>query len=378
MTTALVGIGRTAYTRKSGRTTLAMATEAARAALADAGLTPADVDGIAAFQYNDSIGPPAVAHALGIDALTWYADLSAGGQAVVTMVRTAAAVIEAGLARVVVLYRSLNGRSGYRFGRADAGTAYGGTAQFTAPQGYNVPPEWFAMWARRHMHEHGTTAEDLGAIAVTQRRHASANPHAVARTPLTLDDYLDGRVVFEPFRIYDCTFEVDGAVAVVLTAADVATGTRHQPVWLHGSVDHQTTVGWEQWPDLTTMYAAEAGPRLWRTTDFSPDDIDVACMYDCFTYTVMATLEGYGFCEPGRVGDWYRAGHGTYGDRVVVNPHGGLLSEGYIHGLNHHFEAALQLRGQAGDRQVPGARTALVTAGGGPFGGAVVYGTERP
>jgi acetyl-CoA acetyltransferase len=126
------------------------------------------------------------------------------------------------------------------------------------------------------------------------------------------------------------------------------------------------------------MYSRTAAPRLWKNTGLGPKDMDVALMYDCFTYTVMATMEDYGFCGKGEVGDFYREGRATYGGDIVVNPHGGLLSEGYVHGLNHHYEAVLQLRGDAGPRQVPDARVALVTAGGGPYGGAVVYSADRP
>jgi acetyl-CoA acetyltransferase len=126
------------------------------------------------------------------------------------------------------------------------------------------------------------------------------------------------------------------------------------------------------------MYSRYAAPRLWERTGLGPSDMDLACMYDCFTYTVMATVEDYGFCDKGGVGAFFAEGRATYGGDVVVNPHGGLLSEGYIHGLNHYYEAALQLRGQAGERQVDGARLALVTAGAGPYGGASVLGTEQP
>jgi acetyl-CoA acetyltransferase len=126
------------------------------------------------------------------------------------------------------------------------------------------------------------------------------------------------------------------------------------------------------------MYARTAGPQLWNRTGLRPGDMDLACMYDCFTYTVMATMEGFGLCERGQVGPFFAEGRATYGGDVVINPHGGLLSEGYIHGLNHHFEAALQLRGQAGTRQVQDANLALVTAGGGPYGGANIYSREHP
>ncbi len=377
MSVAIVGIGRTDYSRQSGRTTRAMAAEASRAALNDAGLSIDDVDGMACFHANDSTEPMDVAWALGRDELAWSHSQYGGGNVVAELVATAAAVIEAGLCRGALVYRSLNGRSGHRFGMVDGERLVGGGMQFDAPSGFIVPPQWFAMWARRHQEETGSTCEDLGQIAITQRAHAGPNEHAIRRAPLTMDDYLAGRWINEPFRVFDCTSEVDGAVAILLAGADLAHAATSSPVWLVGSANSHGTTGWNAWDDPTRMYARTAGPRIWERTGLSPGDIDVACMYDCFTYTVMATMEGFGFCERGRVGEFFADGRATYGGDVVVNPHGGLLSEGYIHGLNHHYEAALQLRGEAGVRQVQEAEVALVSAGGGPFGGANVYSREQ-
>ncbi|HEX3899767.1 MAG TPA: nonspecific lipid-transfer protein [Mycobacteriales bacterium] len=378
MSVAVVGIGRTAFTKASGRTTRAMAAEATRSALVDAGLSPSDVDGMTTYQVNDSCQPIDVAWAIGIDELAWANSMYAGGNAVADQVATAAAVIEAGMCDVVVVYRSLNGRSGHRFGTVEGPIRIADGPQFDAPSGWVVPPQWFAMWARRHQHVYGSTCEDLGQIAITQRAHAIPNEHATMRTPMTMADYLAGRWINEPFRVYDCTAEVDGAVAIVLARKDVAQGCANPPVWLVGSSNSQSGVPWSQWDDPTEMYARSAGPKIWARTGLSPADMDVACMYDCFTYTVMATMEGYGFCEKGGVGAFFAEGRATYGGDVVVNPHGGLLSEGYIHGLNHHYEAALQLRGAAASRQVADARLALVTAGGGPYGGANIYSRDEP
>jgi acetyl-CoA acetyltransferase len=385
-TVAIAGIGRTAYTRKSGRTPLAMATEAARHAVADAGLDVAAIDGIAQFAAGDSANPLSVGHALGLDELAWCLDVFGGGNVVASLIATASAAITSGQCTTAVVYRSLNGRSGKRFGQAGGGDAVsppklelGGEYQFAGPQGYMVPPQWLAMWARRHQHVHGSTCEDLGHIAITQRDHASRNPHAVQRTPITMDDYLAGRWINEPLRVYDCALEVDGAVALVLTTLERARDLARRPVTVLGFADsHGGGGSWDQWPDLTHMYSQAAATRLWSRTGLGPADIDVACMYDCFTYTVMATVEDFGFCPAGQAGAFFAEGRATFGGDVVVNPHGGLLSEGYIHGLNHHFEAALQLRGEADDgRQVEGAEVALVTAGAGPFGGAVVYCLDR-
>jgi acetyl-CoA acetyltransferase len=378
MSAAIVGIGRTAFSKRSGRTTLAMAAEAARAAMADAGLGIDDIDGMCTFHANDSVQPLEVAWSLGRDELSWANGMYGGGNLVADQIATAAAVIEAGICRTVLLYRSLNGRSGYRFGTVVGPMTVDGLSQFDAPSGYLVPPQWFAMWCRRHQYETGSTNEDLGQIAITQRAHAVPNEHAMRREPLTMDDYLAGRWINEPLRVYDCTSEVDGAVAIILTSADIAKDCAKPPVWLLGSSNSQGGGMFSYWDDPTEMYSRRAGPEIWRRTGLTPDDMDLACMYDCFTYTVMATMEGFGFCDKGEVGEFFAQGRATYGGDVVVNPHGGLLSEGYIHGLNHHYEAALQLRGDAGVRQVDDASLALVTAGGGPFGGANVYGTVEP
>jgi acetyl-CoA acetyltransferase len=378
MTVAIVGIGRTEYTKKSGRTPRAMAVEASRAAINDAGLTPQDVDGMITYHVNDSASPQDVAWGLGVNQLSWANAVLGGGNLVADQIATAAAVIEAGLCQTAIVYRSLNGRSGHRLGSMEGPIEVANDDQFNAPSGWIVPPQWFAMWAKRHQHEYGSTCEDLGQIAIQQRAHAVPNEHAVMRTPMTMDDYLAGRWINEPFRVYDCTAEVDGAVAILLAREDIAVTCKQSPVWLVGSSNSQGPSAWTSWDDPTEMYSRTAGPMLWNKTGLKPTDMDFACMYDCFTYTVMATLEGFGICEKGQVGKFFAEGRATYGGDIVINPHGGLLSEGYIHGLNHHFEAALQLRGDAGVRQVADAGVALVTAGGGPYGGANIYSREHP
>lgn len=373
---AIVGIGRTAFTRASGRSVLAQAAEAARSAIADAGLNPLEVNGVSSFQASDSVLGYQLADAIGIEDLSWVLDQWGGGNLAAAIVANAAAAIGAGLCDTALVFRAMNGRSGYRFGTA-AGRgpiSAGGEMQFQAPQGYMVPPQWIAMWARRHQEEYGSTCEDLGQIAITQSRHASANPHALIQKPLSMEAYLDARWIHEPLRLYDCAYEADGAVALVLTSEERARDLRHPPIRILGYAESSGRgCSWEQWPDLTRMYGDYTAPRLWGRTGLGPSDIDVACIYDCFTYSAMAALEGFGFCEKGGVGAWYAGGHATYGGDVVVNPHGGLLAEAYLHGVNHHYEAVLQLRGDAGARQVAGAEIALVTAGAGPVGGAIVY-----
>jgi acetyl-CoA acetyltransferase len=372
---SVVGIGRTAFTRRSGRSTLAMTVEAIRDAAADAGLTLDDIDGIINYNSGDSAGSQRVAHGLGIDDIGWAVDVQGGGNVVAQVVSLAASAVLTKQCQVAVVFRTLG--SGTRYGKITGPVQVGGDVQFGAPQGYLVPPQWFAMWARRHQHVYGSTSEDLGAIAVTQRGHALANPHAIAKTAMTLDDYMQARMVFEPFRVPDCCFEVDGSVALVLTSDDRAKDLRHRGIGIVGQGDSFGFGGnVDEFDDLTCMYSRDASRRLWSKTGLRAQDMDVALMYDCFTYTVMATFEDFGFCGKGEVGDFFREGRATYGGEVVVNPHGGLLSEGYLHGLNHHYEAVLQLRGEAGVRQVPDAKLALVTAGAGPYGSSLVYSGE--
>jgi acetyl-CoA acetyltransferase len=372
---AVAGIGRTAFTRKSGRSTLALTVESVRDAVGDAGLSLGDVDGIINFNTGDSASSQQVAHAIGNEDIGWAVDITGGGNVVAQVVATAAAAIITKQCEVAVVYRTLG--SGTRYGRINTTPQVGGTLQYGAPHGYLVPPQWFAMWARRHQAVYGSTSEDLGAIAVMQREHALANPHAIAKTPMTIDDYMDSRYVFDPFRVPDCCYEVDGSVALVLTSTDRAKDLPHAPVHIVGQGDSFGFGGdVDEFDDLTCMYSRDAARRLWKKTGLTAQDMDVALMYDCFTYTVMATFEDYGFCEKGEVGDFFREGRATYGGDVVVNPHGGLLSEGYLHGLNHHYEAVLQLRGDAGPRQVPDAQLALVTSGAGPFGSSLIYGTQ--
>jgi acetyl-CoA acetyltransferase len=379
---SIAGIGRTAFTLASRRTPLALAVECVRNALTDAGLTPADVDGVATFGLNDTAIAMNVANAIGIDDLQWGIDLFGGGNSVLSMVSLAADAVRAGTASTVVLYRAFNGRSAQRLG--DAAETIGAAnpdARFTGPQGYIVPPQFMAMWAKRHQHVYGSTCEDLGQIAITQRGHASANPHAIAQKPLRMDDYLAGRWINEPLRVFDCSFEVDGGVALVVTTTERARDLAQTPVRIIATSDsHGHGGSWDQWPDLTSMFSSRVAPRVMAQAAREIQglqDIDVACIYDCFTYTVMAVMEDFGFAERGGIGKFFAEGRATYGGDVVVNPHGGLLSEGYIQGMNTQYEAVLQLRGQVGAREVDGAEVALVTAGAGPYGGAAIYVRDR-
>ncbi len=374
---AICGIGATAYTKQSNRTVLDLATEAAGSAIADAGLARSDIDGLVSFQFNDSVPGIAVATNLGIPNVGYAVDYAAGGNGANLIVLAAAAAIEAGLAKTVVCYRAMNGRSGYRLGGGRDFDARGIT-QYTAPFGWITYPQAMAMWCRRHMVKYGTAAEQLGHVAVMQRANAEANPRAMQRKKLSMDDYFNSRPIVDPFRLYDICLESDGACAVVVTSAERARDLPHPPVYImggaYGGGPNQGDDLFDaiRWPDHVRNYAHYIADDLWGSAGIGPQDIDLAEIYDCFTYSVVMQLEGLGFCAEGEGGPFVASGAIDRGGKMPVNTHGGLLSEAYIHGFNHVLEAVEQLRGAAGPRQVPGAEIALTTAGAMTCGSAMV------
>ncbi|MDF3075019.1 MAG: hypothetical protein K0S54_2686 [Alphaproteobacteria bacterium] len=374
---AIVGIGTTDYTKQSGRTVLDLASEAVGNAIADAGLAPKDVDGLVSFQFNDSVPGIAVATSLGIPNVGYAVDYAAGGNGANLIVLAAAAAIEAGLAETVVCYRAMNGRSGFRLGGGREFSARGVT-QYTAPYGWITYPQAMAMWCRRHMICYGTTAEQLGRVAVQQRANALANPRAMQRQPLSMEQYFRSRPIVDPFRLYDICLESDGACAVIVTAAERATDMPHRPVYImggaYGGGPNQGDDLFDaiRWPEHARNYSHYIADHLWASAGVGPQDVDVAEIYDCFTYSVLMQLEGFGFCKEGEGGAYVESGITACNGQMPVNTHGGLLSEAYIHGFNHVIEAVEQLRGNAGLRQVADAEIALTTAGAMTCGSAMI------
>ena len=233
-----------------------------------------------------------------------------------------------------------------------------------------TPPQLAAMHAREYMHERGYTAEDLGQVAITQRAHAVINPQAMMRTPITMDDYLAARWIAEPFRLYDCCLETDAAVALVVTSTERARDLRQIPVTISavtfGGGFQLTSNGFADHLDLPLGAMAN---RLYAAAGVGPADIDFVELYDAFTTLVLLQLEAYGFCRNGEAGRFFAEGHASLSGSLPVNTHGGHLSAGYVHGLNHVVEAVHQLRGESGERQVPNAEVALSTAQPGLFSG---------
>ena len=370
---AISGIGTTAFTGRSGRSTLSLATEAALAAIADAGLSPSDVDGIVRSEM-DGVAHNDLATALGLTNLSYWGSSGTGGAAPCGQIGQAVGAILSGQASAVVAFRSLNGRSGARFGRGTGRTArVGGRGtldEFFIPHGLAAPGQMFAMLARRHMIEFGTDERQLGAIALACRERANANPGAQMHTrALTMDDYLAARMISTPLRLFDYCLETDGACAVVITTAERAADGPHPPALIRAVAQGAMAEmqGGMLFPalmreHLTTSTSAAAATTLYRRAGVGPDEITVAQFYDCFTITVLLQLEDYGFCAKGEGGPFAASGAIDKGGRLPINTSGGHLSEGYIHGMNHIVEGVRQIRGTSAN-QIAGAELCLVTSG---------------
>lgn len=372
---AIVGVGETDFSHASGRSALTLAAQAARAAIADAGLAPGDVDGIVRCEL-DEVGPSDLARALGLRDVSYWGSSGFGGAAPGGMVGQAVGAVLSGQAETVLLFRSLNGRSGPRYGRGIAdqhAAAVGGRGtydEFFVPYGMVAPGQLFALIARRHMIEFGTTAEQLGGIALACQRRAAANPRAQRYgRELTMEDYLGAPTIADPLRRYDYCLETDGAAAVVIASAERAADLRQPPVLIRAvaQADDPDPHGGPflpalTRPSLTTQPSAIAAERLYRRAGLGPDDVDVAQLYDCFTITVLLQLEDYGFCGKGEGGRFVAAGEVELDGRLPINTSGGHLAEGYLHGVNHLVEGVRQLRGTS-TSPVAGAETCLVTSG---------------
>jgi acetyl-CoA acetyltransferase len=357
---AIVGIGESDIGRRLGRSGMALQLEAAKRAINDAGLDKSAIDGLIsrpshaepAFNYSGVL-----AGRLGI-APSYFTDIALSGAATAAMVLDAVAALEVGLCTTVLLVSGDAQTS--RAGRPRGGTV-NWTDDFERPFGMIGAPESYALAARRHMHEYGTTSEQFGAIAVACRKHAALNPNAVFRTPITLAEHQASRFVAEPFRLLDCCPVTDGAAALIITSAERARDLAQKPVYLLGLGQGFTHSDLPYAACMTTTAMKPAAERAYRMAQLRPEDIDLAELYDCFTYVVLVTLEDYGFCAKGEGGAFVEGGRIELGGALPVNTGGGLLSHGHASGALLLSEAAIQLRGAAGARQVANAETAIVS-----------------
>jgi acetyl-CoA acetyltransferase len=359
---AIAGIGCTEFSKDSGMSTFGLAARAIKTAVADAGLELSDIDGLATFGPGDSIPPNTLAQGLGIPSMNWFLDQYLGGSVSLSVIGTAALAVASGVADCVVCYRALNGRSEQRMNASGAGAKQPWDVQYKMETGYVVPAQEMGMAARAHMERYGTTNEDFGRLAIMCRNHALDNERAMMRDrPMTMDDYLASPWISEPFRVFDCCLETDGAVALVIVNAERAKDAPHRPVYLQGAAWGGGVSIYSSVADLADSPAKPIAKRLWANAGIGPADLDFAELYDCFTFTLLAQIEGYELAEPGGVPDMLKDGaFDRAGGSMPVNTAGGLLSEGFLHGFNHVYEAVEQIRGEAAHRQVANHDTALV------------------
>ncbi|WP_176562112.1 thiolase C-terminal domain-containing protein [Mycolicibacterium palauense] len=383
---AVVGVGNTDYSFNSGRSALTLAAQASMAALTDAGLEAADIDGIVRCEMDEVLHAD-LAATLGMPNVGFWAAGSWAGAAPCGMVGLAVNAICSGQATNVLVFRSLNGRSGRRFGREwSSGQSVGGNGsylEFLAPYGLQSPGMAYALFARKHMIDYGTTSEQLGHIAVTCHSRANQNPTAQRYGhPLTMEGYLESRMIADPLRRFDFCLETDGAAAVIVSAAERARDGATSPILIRAVAQGDESVPRHGglWGNLLTGPLTNASSalarRLYSLAGMGPEEIDVAQFYDCFTITVLMQLEDYGFCARGEGGPFAASGALDLDGALPINTSGGNLADGYIHGLSHIVEGVRQLRGQS-TAPVDNSATCLVTSGmPGPGSSALILRTD--
>lgn len=379
----ITGIGQSEIGRPSTKSAMRLSVEAALEAIEDAGLSRADIDGIAAWPGDTGdafspVGPAALKSALGLK-VGWYGG-GYEGPGPLSAVINGVAAISAGLAKHVLVFRTIaeaTARASDRSSNSLANKSPGRDRSyfwhrytaFNAVSAVNM----VAMYAQRHFYEYGTTEEQLAQIALTCRRHAALNPKAVYQAPLTLDDYLASRMISTPLRLLDCDVHCDASTAIVLSRRDLAVDTRNPPIRIEaiGSALHQDWT-WDN-VSLTEMATADVGRMMWSRTDLKPKDVDTAQLYDGFSMLTMIWLEGLGFCPKGESGRFVEGGERiSLQGELPLNTNGGQLSGGRTHGVGYVHEACMQLWGRAGARQLPKAEVAVAAAGAGPLGGSLL------
>jgi acetyl-CoA acetyltransferase len=377
------GLGQSEVGRHVTRGVLELTLDACVQAIQDAGLKPSDIDGVSswpgAVSRAEGLAPsspgsqgPGV-HAV-IDALRLRTNGHGAGPetpGMLASVINACLAVGSGMCRHVLVYRALNEATAWRLNTtrvaADADGVVG-NMQWILPFGAFSGPNWMSLFARRHMHEYGTTREQIAQISLNGRRNAKLNPKAVLTKDLTLEDYMASPMISDPLCLFDCDIAIDGATAVVVSAVEHAPDVPTTPI--HGRAS------WDQWEDMTETAAMSAGGHLWSRTDLKPSDVDVAQLYDGFTVLTLYWLEGLRFCGKGESGAFVEGGERiSLTGELPLATSGGQLSGGRLHSFGHLYEACLQLRGQAGERQVNGTKVAAVSAGAGPLASCLLLRT---
>jgi len=388
----ITGVGQSNVGRRIYEDPLAMTIDATLEAVEHAGLSLADIDGISTYPGNmntppgfSGVGVVELQDALRLE-LDWFSGgLELPGQ--LGAVANAVAAVSTGLANNVVCFRTVweasaqgdKGRASVTMGGGGGTYRAQGFLQWTLPFGAASAANWIAMMANLHFHNHGTTREQLAWIALNARRNAQLNPKAIYTDEMTLDDYMSVRMISEPLCLYDCDVPADGSTAIVVSRAESAEGRSRAPVRIEAvGTALRGRPSWDQFDDLTTMALRDASAMMWERTDLTPGDVDVAELYDGFSFITLAWLEALGFCAHGEGGQFIDGGEriareacGSSGG-VALNTHGGQLSAGRLHGFGFLHEACLQLWGEAGERQCrrPDGGTpevGIAAAGGGPL-----------
>ncbi len=368
---AIVGVGYSKILRDKGIDGRPLAVEASRSAIADAGLTVSDVDAV--FEYAGDEQAMDIARMVGIDNIAVYGDYTPRGPSGLAAALGAHMAVVSGACEVALCVRSVTREWGQMSGRALPRAA--GPWQWEFPYGVagGIIPI-MGMKKQRRMAMLGTKEEDYGQISLNGRRWSSRNDRAVMREMLTMDDYFNSRYVSEPLRLHDCDYPVTGACAVVITTADRAADAPNRPVWIDAIA---MGMGWK--PDFTYTDdflfggTQQSAATMWKRSSVTPADVDVAELYDGFTHIAMSWVEAMGLCGVGEFGDWVDGGKTIGpGGTLPLNTSGGQLAEGRLHGLGFLAEAAAQLRGECGQRQVPDAQVAVVANGFGPQTGSCV------
>jgi acetyl-CoA acetyltransferase len=370
----IAGIGETAFTRDSGRSELSLATQAITSAVRDAGLDLQDVDGFISYRFDKTAWPGFLALNLGIQNITYWGESNGGGNATCATVAQAVAAINAGLARTIVVYRSMNGYSGRRLGQALNPEVWVGAdennEEYAMPFGLLAPVNVYALQAAEYMRHYGLTSEQLGWIAVVTRKRANENPAALMHDRrMSIDDHQASRMISTPLRMLDCCLETDNASAIVVTTAERARDLPSRPAVILGaamasaSSSHGPISYAPLEPNMTGTASDWLAPRLYAQAGVKASDIDVAQIYDSFTIAVVAQLEAYGFCGKGEGGSFVEGGKRIdLGGDIPINTFGGQLSAGYVNGFSGVTEGVRQMRGTS-TAQLPGAELCLVTGG---------------
>ena len=388
---AITGIGQSAIGRRLGIDPLELTLDACLAAVDDAGLALSDIDGVST--YPGMMSAPRGFSGAGavdvIDALRITADWHDSGAETsgqLGSVIKACLAVGAGLADHVLCFRSVwEGTAQGTAGRASVGMGGGGSGfyasgfmQWTLPFGAASASCWIAQYAQAHMHRYGTTPEQLAQIALNARRNAALNPNAIYRDPMTMDDYFASRMITTPFHLFDCDAPCDGATAFIVSRRELAADLGGTPVFVEAvGTAMRDRPSWDQIHDLTRTVGADAADQMWGRTSLTPADVDVAELYDGFSFLTMLWLEALGLCPMGGSGPFVEGGHRIARDGPLpLNTHGGQLSGGRLHGYGFLHEACVQLRGEGGERQVDSQpRVAAVAAGGGNTCGCMLVST---